>query len=282
VIESTKIKLILILLAMAFSGCNLQNSLLYYPDSSVPSDQELAANNIQFWPSGPIDYRGFIGTAHRGQISNLSPIMKGTVIVFHGNAGTAADRVDYATALGLLGYRVILAEYPGYGVREGKLGEVPFVNDAQVTVRLASEKYGGPIFLLGESMGCGVAAGVAKNRSLKIDGIILVTPWDSLLSVAKSKFPLFPVRLFMKDKYDNIENLKCFQGRIAVVGAERDEIIPIRHAHELYQSLPGNKKMWVIKGAGHNDWLLFVDATKWREFMDFVRENDNNTELHSK
>jgi len=131
-------------------------------------------------------------------------------------------------------------------------------------------------------MGCGVAAGVAKNRSLKIDGIILVTPWDSLLSVAKSKFPLFPVRLFMKDKYDNIENLKCFQGRIAVVGAERDEIIPIRHAHELYQSLPGNKKMWVIKGAGHNDWLLFVDATKWREFMDFVRENDNNTELHSK
>ncbi|PIP06198.1 MAG: hypothetical protein COX51_09385 [Syntrophobacteraceae bacterium CG23_combo_of_CG06-09_8_20_14_all_50_8] len=140
-IESTKIKLILLVSVMSFSGCNLQNSLLYYPESSMPSDQELAANNIQFWPSGQTDYRGFIGATEIRDI-------KGTVIVFHGNAGTAADRVDYVTALGLLGYRVILAEYPGYGLREGKLGEVSFVNDAQVTVRLASEKYEGPIIWL--------------------------------------------------------------------------------------------------------------------------------------
>jgi len=258
--------IILIGSVMSLASCNLQYRLLYYPGSYLPSGEELAANNIQFWPSGPIGYRGFIGTT---EVRNI----KGTVIVFHGNAGTASDRDYYVTALGSIGYRVILAEYPGYGVREGELGERSFMNDAQATVRLVSEKYGEPIFLLGESIGCGVAAAAARDGSLRIDGLILITPWDTLLAVAKSQFPLFPVKLFMKDKYDNMENLKSFRGRIAVVGAERDEIIPLRHANELYKSLTGNKKMWIIKGAGHNDWPMRVGVPKWQEFMDFVRRD---------
>ena len=98
-------KFIMILSVLALSSCNLQYNLLYYPSPFVPSEGELVARNIQFWPSGPSDYRGFISAA---QIRDV----KGTVIVFHGNAGTAADRVYYATALGSIGYRVILAEYP--------------------------------------------------------------------------------------------------------------------------------------------------------------------------
>jgi len=262
--RSIKRTLILTVSVMALTGCNLQYHMLYYPSPYLPSAAELAADNIAFWPSGPASYRGFIGTT---EIRNI----KGTVVVFHGNAGTAADRAYYVKALSSIGYRVILAEYPGYGQRRGQLGEKSFVDDAQATVRLISEKYGEPLFLLGESLGCGVAAGAAKDPSLRIDGILLITPWDTLLAVAKSMFPWFPVRLLMKDKYDSIANLKSFQGRIAVVGAERDEILPIRHASALYQSLTGNKKMWTLKGAGHNDWPMTVDVSKWREFMDFVR-----------
>jgi pimeloyl-ACP methyl ester carboxylesterase len=251
---------------MSLIGCNLQYSMLYYPDASVPSQAELAAYHIQFWPSGPSGYRGFIGTA---EIRNS----KGTIIIFHGNAGTAADRVYYVETLGSMGYRVILAEYPKYGKREGELGEKSFVNDAKASVRLASERYGAPLFLLGESLGCGVAAGAAADASLIIDGILLITPWDKLLAVAKSHFRYLPVGLFMKDRYDNSENLKAFRGRIAVVGAELDDIVPIRHAQELYRSLPGPKKMWTLRGAGHNDWPMVVDVPRWREFMDFVEGN---------
>lgn len=249
---------------MAFTGCNLQSHMLYYPSPYLPSAAELAADHIAFWPSGPASYRGFIGTT---EIRNV----KGTVVVFHGNAGTAADRAYYVKPLSSIGYRVILAEYPGYGQRKGKLGEKSFVSDAQATVRLISEKFEGPLILLGESLGCGVAAGAASDPSLRIDGILLITPWDTLLAVAKSMFPWLPVGLLMKDKYDSIANLKSFRGRIAVVGAERDEILPIKHAHALYQSLTGDKKMWTLKGAGHNDWPMAVDASKWREFMDFIR-----------
>ena len=254
--------------AMILSGCNIQNKLLYYPSSSAPSEESLKADNIKPWQSSITDYRGFVATNEVGHTN-------GTIIVFHGNGGTAADRVFYVKALGALGYRVILAEYPRYGGRKGELGEEAFVNDASETVRLAFVKYGEPLFVLGESLGCGVAAAIAKKTSVKIDGIVLITPWDTLASVAQSKFPFLPVRLFLKDKYDNINNLRSFKGRIAVVGAGRDEVIPIVHAKDLYNSLSGTaKRMWTIQRAGHNDWPMFINTTWWKDVMDFVSNND--------
>jgi len=255
-----------IVLAMSLFGCSLQDRMLYYPEPSVPSKEALAANHLQFWPSGPEGYRGFIGTE-----GPAAP--RGTIVVFHGNAGTAADRLYYLKALEPLGYRVILAEYPRYGRRGGELGEGSFVADARESIRMASQ-YGGPLYLLGESLGCAVAAGVASNPSPRIDGVLLITPWDTLKAVAKSHFPFLPVGLFLRDRYDSGENLKTFPGRIAVVGAERDEIVPVRHAEALYRSLPGpNKRMWTLRGVGHNDWLMAVGPEIWREFMAFLEED---------
>src|ERR1700690_4419630 len=198
---------VLVLLIMAFSVFDVQYKLLYYPDAYVPSKEALSIINLRFWPSESSDYRGFVSDSDQSRD-------KGTVIVFHGNAGTAADRAYYVKALRPLGYRVLLAEYPGYGARNGKLGELSFVNDARETLKLAFKQYGTPIYLLGESLGCGVVAATVKNvpvPPVPIDGIVLITPWDSLLSVAKEKFPLFPVRWLLKDRYDSIGNLNNFQ-----------------------------------------------------------------------
>jgi uncharacterized protein len=266
-------RFILILAVLALSGCNLQTKMLYYPETYIPPQESLAADNIQFWPSGPDNYRGFVSIAPESG-------SKGTVVVFHGNAGTASDRAFYAKALAPLGFRVILAEYPAYGGRKGKPSEAAFVNDGKETLRLAFEKYGKPIFLLGESLGCGVAAAVARDARVPIEGMILITPWDTLLSVAKEKFPWLPVRLFLTDKYETVADLKRFQGRIAVVGAEQDDVIPLGHALALYESLPGTKKMWTVHGAGHNDWPDHVGPSWWKELTDFVTGNtgtENNT-----
>jgi pimeloyl-ACP methyl ester carboxylesterase len=248
------------LLLAVVAGCNLQKTMLYYPDKALPSREQMAADGIRFWPSDPPGYRGFIAAGNAGA--------RGTVVVFHGNAGNAADRSYYVHVLAPLGYRVILAEYPSYGARSGGLGEGSFVRDGRETVRLAAEQFGRPLFLLGESLGSAVAAGIAKDSP--VDGIILITPWDTLLSVAKEKFPWLPVRLFLSDTYDSIANLRSFPARIAVVGAERDEVIPIEHARVLYESLPGEKRMWTISGAGHNDWIGRVDGPWWREVTDYV------------
>ena len=259
---------LLIIAGLILWRSNIQNRLIYYPDSSLPSEQWLTANNLTYWPSSLKDYRGFVS------INETKPL-NGTIIVFHGNAGTAADRLFYLKYLATLGYRVILAEYPAYGRRKGEVGEKVFVSDASETVYLAFELYGGPLYLLGESLGCGVAAAVAKHAKVEIDGIILITPWDTLASVARSMFPYFPVRLFLKDKYDNIGNLEFFKNGIAVIGAERDEIVPVEHANRLYLALPSKaKKKWILKGVGHNDWAMFADRSFFEEIMDFVRNHD--------
>jgi hypothetical protein len=258
---------LLVVILLLVSGCDLQDTMLYYPSSYKPSSAAMASQYLQFWPSEAGDYRGFVSTVPKGRA-------RGTIIVFHGNAGAASDRDSYAQELTPLGYRVLLAEYPGYGGREGKLGEASFVNDARTTVRLAFEQFGKPIFLLGESLGCGVVAAVAKEMPVQIGGIILFTPWDTLLAVAKGTFPWLPVEWFLKDTYDSIGNLRSFRGPIAVIGAERDEVIPVRHAEELYRSLAENKKLWLIKGAGHNDWQSRIEPSWWREIMEFVGDGN--------
>ncbi|HDQ03138.1 MAG TPA: alpha/beta hydrolase [Deltaproteobacteria bacterium] len=243
----------------------MQNKFLYFPSSEVPSERMLASVNMKLWQKIDGDYRGLISTLD-------APAPGGTIVLFHGNGGTAFDREFYLEPLMKLGFRVILAEYPKYGGRPGKVGEKPFVADGLETVRFAYQKYAEPLYLLGESLGCGVAAAIARQTDVPIAGIILITPWDSLASVAKSLFPFLPVKMVLTDKYDNIENLKNYPRKISVVAAERDEILPIKHAYNLYANLPeGRKKMWVIKGAGHNDWPFYADVSLFKEITDFIK-----------
>ena len=247
----------------------MQNRFLYFPSGERPSGPMLAAEKLALWPATAADYRGLIAAQE-------APAPNGTIVLFHGNGGTAIDRGFYLEPLMELGFRVILAEYPKYGGRPGIVGEKPFVADGLETVRLAYEQFGEPLYLLGESLGCGVAAAVATKASVPIAGIILITPWDTLASVAKSLFPFLPVTMLLTDKYDSIENLKSFKKKISVVGAERDEILPISHAINLYKFLPEDRKrMWIIKGAGHNDWPFHADSIFWKEITDFVKVDKN-------
>lgn len=253
---------------MSLFGCNLQNKMLYYPSPATPSPELLASLYLRYWPSPGADYRGLAPT-------NEMEYSKGTIVLFHGNGGTAVDRQFYVDVLGRLGYRVILAEYPMYGGRAGGLGEKSFVSDAVETIRMAFKTYGRPFYVVGESLGCGVAAAAVKNASFEIDGIILLTPWDTLAAVAKSHFPFLPVRLFLTDKYDSIRNLSHFKGKIAVVGAALDEVIPIKHAENLFDSLPAvQKKMWTIPGAGHNTWIDHVTIDWWKEIAAFIDQRN--------
>lgn len=254
-----------LILAIFSGGCDMQNRFLYFPNDDRPSPQMLAAENMELWQTEGSDYRGLVSVGNQ-------PAPGGTIVLFHGNGGTAFDRGFYLEPLSELGFRFILSEYPKYGGRPGDVGEKSFVADGLETVRIAYEQYGDPLYLLGESLGCGVAAAVARHTKVPVAGIILITPWDTLASVAKSLFPFLPVKLVLTDKYDSISNLQSFQKNISVVGAEYDEILPIKHAHNLYAKLPeGKKRMWVIKGAGHNDWPFFAGENLWREMTAFVR-----------
>lgn len=256
---------IILIAVISLGGCDMQNQFLYFPDATWPTKQVLANENMTLWQATGNDYQGLV-------FAGDAPAPNGTIVLFHGNGGTALDRGFYLPPFMNLGFRVILAEYPKYGGRPGKVGEKHFVADGRKTIRLAYEQYGDPLYLAGESLGCGVAAAIAGQTSVPVAGIILITPWDTLASVAKSLFPFLPVKLVLTDQYDNMENLKTFKNKIAVVGAERDEILPVKHAINLYNALPeGRKRLWIIKGAGHNDWPMFTDVSLFKEIIDFVK-----------
>ena len=249
----------------ALSRCNIQRHLVYYPGQVTLVDvQRYAADNdLRLWPEETAAYLGIV--SRKGPAN-----FKGTVVIFHGNAGPAVFRDHYFAALETRGFRVVLAEYPGYGGRTGDLSEKSFVADGRRAALRAKKEFGGPLYLWGESMGCGVASALATDTELRPHGVVMLTPWDSLLNEARAKVPWFPVKLILNDTYDNVANLVTYKRPVAVIMARRDDVIPNRLTERLYRSLSQPKRMWIFENAGHNDWPSRSELEWWSEVMDFL------------
>lgn len=239
-----------------------QRNLLYYPSDLKPAKEYLAEGGLRFWPSSE-NYRGLTSAKELDDA-------KGTVIVFHGNAGTAYHRSFYINALSQYGLRIILAEYPGYGGRVGKPRESTLVGDAIETLRLAYQTYGEPLYLWGESLGSGVATGVVHQTDVPLKGLVLFLPWDSLPNLAQTHYWYLPARWLVLDQYNSVENLQRFEGNVAVILAGMDEVIPVKHGRNLYASIDTNKKLWLFEGASHNSVPVTAELVWWKEVSDFI------------
>lgn len=252
-----------ILLALVFAGVALlaliylqQQRLLYFPARTTV--EAMTQDRLGAWPSAQ-DFRGLV--------AEPTGSVRGTAIVFHGNAGHAGQRAFYADALVPLGWRVILAEYPGYGPREGVPGEARLVADAAQTLVLARRQYSEPLVLIGESLGAAVAAAAAAQQRQSTAGMLLITPWDRLAHVAAHHYPWLPVTRLLRDGYDTQARLAAFDSPVVVAVAEHDDIVPARFGAALHASLRGPKSLVTIAAAGHNDWPAFVDGAWWRTVM---------------
>jgi len=236
-----------------------QDRMLYFPAPATVAG--VITGELQAWPSAQ-DFRGLVADP-------AGPV-RGTAIVFHGNAGHVGDRAWYARALAPLGLRVILAEYPGYGPRAGALGEASFVADAEQTVALAHRQVGGPLLLVGESLGAAVAAAAAAQQRELTAGLLLITPWDRLAHVGAHHYPWLPVKWMLRDDYDSLARLAGFDRPVLVAVAERDSVVPARFGRALHAGLPGPKRLVVFEAADHNDWPARVDAGWWRAAVAFA------------
>lgn len=242
----------------------IQRKMIYLPMGTKLSEEDALRAGLAYWPSFE-KFQGFIS-----QSGPTDPI--GTVIVFHGNAGAAYHRDYYVEALALQGLRVILAEYPGYGGRAGNPSEDVLVDDALETIRLAHEEFGESLFLWGESLGGGVVSSAVSKTDIPIQGVVMFTPWDSLPNLVQTHYWYFPTRWLVLDKYNNIDNLQGFNGNIAVVLAEDDEVVPIKHGKKLYDSITANKELWLFEGAAHNQMPVDAELDWWREVVEFISE----------
>lgn len=240
----------------------LQDHFLYFP-SKTPLTA-LVSDELRPWPGED----GFMGL-----LAEPSRPAHATAILFHGNAGHAGHRKVYADALVRHGVRVILAEYPGYGPRDGKVGEASFVADAQRIIELAHARFGAPLLLIGESLGAGVVAAATAQKGDRIDGLMLITPWDRLAHIAAHHYAWLPTSWLLRDRYDSVANLAGFDRPVLVVVAERDRIVPARFGRALYNALGMRRQLRIVPGADHNDWFHRVDEAWWREALAFLLDS---------
>ena len=238
-----------------------QRSLLYLPSKFGLTTEQADALSLKKWPDD-IQYRGYLHDPTNAQR---------TIVIFHGNAGEAAHRKYYLDTLAATHARIILVEYPGYGQRTGSPSEELLVNDAKTTLKLAADAFPHePLIIIGESMGAGVASAAIAGAARYIQGLVLITPWDSLTDVAGTHYRFLPVRWLLLDRYDSIKNLQNFDGPKAIVLAGKDTIIPVKHGDRLFQNIPSIKARSLLDQAQHNNWLEHVDDQWWLDIMTFL------------
>jgi len=244
-----------------------QEAMLFLPEQAPLETvrREAQASGFRLWPQAD---------GYRALLAEPPGEAVGTCLVWHGNAGSARQRDYLAAPLLKAGWRVMVAEYPGYGARSaGSLREAALLAEARELAREVRQRFAGPLVVIGESLGAAVAAGVAGNPALAVDGVLLLTPWRELAGPARHHYPWLPVTLLLRDRFDNAAALATFRGPVLIVTAGADEIIPSSDGRRLYRALPTpSRRLHEIPGARHNDWLERTTQESWREWLAFVSQ----------
>lgn len=237
-----------------------QRDILYYPmgEAIAPSDVEVVSTNLQ-------KDRGY--AAPKGWHIPPTAERRKVILHFHGNAGNISHRLDLMLPFVDDGYGVLLAEYSGYGGNEGSPSEESIFLDAEGYYQtLLSLGYkSDEIILFGESLGSGPATYLAEKYDA--NALILQVPYDSVLNVAKAKYPfILGMRFLLKDHFDNLSRISNINMPLFILAAENDGIIPVKHAKNLFESASMPKLMAVAEAIGHNDIypdLLYNEVTKF-------------------
>jgi pimeloyl-ACP methyl ester carboxylesterase len=248
-------------------GCaSCQRKLIYFPPPCNEADVERYAvsQKLERWksPSGePIGWK------------RLSPVQpaEGQVLVMHGNAGCAfqcghyADVIQQAAPLD-----VFIVEYPGYENRPGSPSEVALDSAAEETFALLATNR--PIYLLGESLGTGVATYLAGKHPNEVSGVVLLAPYNHLSAVAQAHFRILPVALLLRDRFPSDQYLRSYHGPVAMLVGGQDNVVPERFGQRLYDSYNGPKRLWVFPEGNHGTVML-QPAETWLQIISFLRSH---------
>lgn len=187
------------------------------------------------------------------------------MIYFGGNADDAAGHVD-AFADALPGHSIYLVNYRGYGGSTGRPSEAGLVADA-VAVFDQVRRAHPDIAVVGRSLGSGIAVQLALARP--VAGLVLVTPFDSLVNLARTYFGWLPVGLLLRDRYESARRAAAITAPVLMVIAADDEIIPQARAEALAGSFrPEQLEVVVVPGVGHN--TLDLSPQYLRSVRDFL------------
>ncbi|MGO9740020.1 MAG: alpha/beta hydrolase [Roseiarcus sp.] len=175
---------------------------------------------------------------------------KPLIVYFHGNGGGIDRRAERFAAFAAAGFGVLAVEYRGYGGSTGRPSEAGLHRDAEAGYREAlSRVEPSRIVILGESLGSGVAVALAARH--EVAALVLDSPFTSLADVAAMRFPIFPVRSLMRDRYDSAALISRVTAPLLIVHGTRDLTVPYRLGRRLFEFVNAPKTFIAVEGAGH-------------------------------
>ena len=173
-----------------------------------------------------------------------------TLVFFHGNGDDLRGATVATGGLAAAGYGLLLPEYRGYGGNPGSPSEAGLYRDGEAALAWLGEREI-PLdrtVLVGNSLGSGVATELAARHP--IAGLVLISGFASLTEVAARQMRLFPVRLLLRDRYENAAKLPRVAAPVLVLHGERDTLIPPSHGADLARAAPRGGLV-TVPGAGH-------------------------------
>ena len=231
---------ILLFLALIYASFCLylyffQEKIIFRPDLA-PKDVELPKNARRL----------FLDDIEIGYIEKQSDT---TIFYFGGNANNA---LEFLHIVADLPYNAVAFNYPGYANSAGKPSQQSlFAAAKKIFEHFKTRKN----ILIGRSLGSGVAAYIASLG--KVDGIILITPYHSLLHLAKLRYPICPASLLLKHPFNTCSYIQKTLAPVFIIAAEHDTTTPPATLHKLLPCIVNLKKIITIPGSTHADILQF-------------------------
>jgi alpha/beta superfamily hydrolase len=217
----------------------------------------------------PVVLRAADGTRLSGWL--MTPRIRGphpAVVYFGGRSEEVSWVVRDAGKL-FPAMTVLAVNYRGYGESHGEPAETFMVEDGCMLFDwLAARAHVDPrrIAVVGRSLGSGVAVQVAKERP--VHSVVLITPYDSILALAKRKFRVMPIEYLLRHRFESIKFAPSLRAPTYVLRAASDDIVPHSHTDQLVAKLAQLCGDDTIPHSDHLN-IPYLEATQGRiaEFL---------------
>lgn len=222
-----------------------QRNLLYHPTENNYSGDELHVS-IEKVKIKNKDNIELLSWFHKKNIKDYK-----TILFLHGNAGTLENRIHKINHFKDMDINFLLLAWRGFSGNEGKPTELGLYEDAKSAIRWlnlqgVSENN---IIIYGESLGTGVATEIAQYKNFA--GIILESPFTSMIDAAKEKYPYLPVKLLLKDRYESDKKIKNIKIPILIMHGKVDNIVPFYMGEKMYELANNPKYSYFSKYDDH-------------------------------
>jgi len=165
------------------------------------------------------------------------------------------------------GFGFAAINYRGVADSQGHPSEIASVEDAaQFANHLRRAFPQARLHVVGRSLGTGVAIQLVALQDF--ESLQLVTPYDSMLEIAKKRFPLVPLSLLLRHQFNSLEHSKEVAAKTQVLLAEHDDVVVPERSQKLIAAWPTPISVQTIPGSNHHS-IMGLEAT-WLHLIDFA------------